>query len=693
MTTKTKILSIALLPIFFVSCTTGTTVTTLTTEPNIASCEESYPQEYGEYIPITNISLPYSTLFSNTTNFISPCNLVDEYPLILGESSTRTHQIILDFDAIYPVENIVIYNQEENGVNPVEKITVEYTISNERYLRTIIDYPLIQGENIIPMNQNAKSIKLILEDQNQTQGISSIHFTLGEGYIVRDEPELSNLFLRQSGWTGADGIFSFDMNHGGDQIGQNHTITSFLFSDTFIGDVNEKGIRFNYDFINNSFGYLNHETNEISFDWDQTQEKPLSVLSPNAYIGKQPRNLLDSDGLTIGYHKQALLTNMDEGIMWLTNEQKPTLVIDLHQSYTLSELVLWNYNGQTDYGVKSFKLFFSDDLVTYEYYDTFHLNQASGELLEPYTLDIILDNIQTRYIKIEVIESYHDTFTGLGKIMLFGLDHQPLYGSITASSSLDTLEENEASARLWLQDGVIIDDKVYVFPILVKDFENFFKVHNVGMIEMNITNNQFDYQNAVYYSTPLMSQTEESGLIYFGAGLLDNREIDGFIYIYGYLDLDGRNLIVARFQKDDIHNFNEWEYYGETGFMKDINQVKPLLKGVSPELSVTYMQEGYLQGKYLLVAMENSTSGKIVSSLSDTPFGPFTEFETIYSTELDESLLGAFSYNAKLHPNLSTYDKLIISYNVNTTNLFALKNVNIYYPRFISLTEITKKEE
>jgi hypothetical protein len=218
-------------------------------------------------------------------------------------------------------------------------------------------------------------------------------------------------------------------------------------------------------------------------------------------------------------------------------------------------------------------------------------------------------------------------------------------------------------------------------------------VHNVSMVEMDIVDSRFDFENAQYYSTPLQIKISDTETIFFGAGIMDNRDIDGYIYIYGYKDGNGRQLVVSRFQEENIKNFNEWKYFDGENWTKDINQIATLKDDVSAELSVTYINRGMFQGKYMLVAMENTTSGNIVYSLSDTPYGPFTDFTLIYNTTENQYLTGAFTYNAKLHPNLSTDDKLIISYNVNTTNLGALKDVNIYYPRFISITEIKKDED
>jgi hypothetical protein len=190
-----------------------------------------------------------------------------------------------------------------------------------------------------------------------------------------------------------------------------------------------------------------------------------------------------------------------------------------------------------------------------------------------------------------------------------------------------------------------------------------------------------------------MAYPKTGGVVYFGAGVMDNTDIDGYIYVYGYLDDGERNLVVARFNPWDVLNFNEWEFLNNQGWLKNMTNLRKLKTGVSAELSVTYIERGTFAGKYMLVSMENTTSGNIVYSLSSSPIGEFSDFKRIYTTTESSYLRGAFTYNAKLHPNLSTDEKLIISYNVNTTILTALVDARIYYPRFISITFVGKGDE
>ena len=110
-----------------------------------------------------------------------------------------------------------------------------------------------------------------------------------------------------------------------------------------------------------------------------------------------------------------------------------------------------------------------------------------------------------------MVSSYDQNVVGLGKLMIFNDEEEFLFGEITASPSVDTLMGNELTSRLWLQDGVVINNKLYIFPILVKDEGEAFKVHNVGLIETPIINERIRFEQANYYSTPLQVKTEDGG--------------------------------------------------------------------------------------------------------------------------------------------------------------------------------------
>lgn len=99
-------------------------------------------------------------------------------------------------------------------------------------------------------------------------------------------PEWSSLFDRSSGWTGADGIYTIPIN-GVDAIGSatSGSRTLFLFSDTFIGDVNAQGQRMaGTTIVNNTMALLHGnqpDPSKIRFYYPIVNGDPAAVLIPD----------------------------------------------------------------------------------------------------------------------------------------------------------------------------------------------------------------------------------------------------------------------------------------------------------------------------------------------------------------------------------------------------------------------------
>lgn len=674
------------------ACTKPETIT-------IPECQWEFTQTMGEQIPVASFEAPQSTVIGNTDNFINICKPLEVNPLFLKDSKIKSHHLIFEFDSIYPIERIEFTNYVGEKANSIEKISIEASINGTSFQGIISDYKLDEEtSNIDLKNRSARKIRISFRSlEKMTFGIQDIKFFLGEGLIVKEDHEWTDAFLRYEHWTGADGIFSFNMN-GNDAIGASAAKTGFIFSDTFTGPVNPfNGLRNSNRMINNSVGYYNGSSNikeGMSFDYRLNEQgQSVSAFLPNSYIGYKANNLLDNDGLSIYQDKMGLLTNEANGIMWLSPVKNENFIkLDFYESQSIANLYLWNYNGNPLYGVKKFSLSYSVDHINWIDAGEYLLDKASGNADEPYTKAVTL-NIDARYLKIKIIETYDFNQVGLGKILLTNSNNQALFASISASGYDDTISGNEISSRLWLQDGVVIGDYLYIFPILVKDESTLFKVTRVGLIKVPIVNELFDFENAIYLDSPLQSRSDDGGIIYYGAGLMNHTAHDGYLYIYGYKDLHGRHLTVARVKAEDIENFNRWTYFDGVGWSHNINDSYPLIDKVSPELSVTYLESGMFSGKYMLVVTENSISGRVSYALSDTPYGPFSDYTLLYEATEYTYLKGAFGYNAKMHPHLSQEGNYLISYNVNTHSLSALQNVNIYRPRFIRVIEVKKQGE
>jgi hypothetical protein len=657
-------------------------------------CESSDATHIQDIIPIQSLTIPSGTSLTNSNNFIQTCLNEDDHPLVLAETTSINHQLVFRFNAIYPIAQIVV-EQKNPMMNQTQRLSVDFSTNGLTYTRVLTNANVIEELNLLQTNGNyAQAVKFTFPAGEAFLGFSDVKFVLAEGFIAEFSKTYSEYFLRTSGWTGADGIFSYDLTHGGDDIGVNHPTSGFVFSDTFVGNVNSTTLRRTSPvaLINNSFGYLNNDValsaEAFSFDYDQDGTTPMSPVIPQAYMGHQARNLLDSDGFIYSQTPEGLLTNQDLGISWLSETTPNALLLDFYAPQPLASMYVWNYNANPDFGVKTMDIYAGQSLSQMVFLETITLPKASGQSFTPFTDQFTFPYGTYRYVRLEITSGYDPSNVGLGKLIFHDTNQQMLFATIQANATISDQPDEVLKPRLWLQDGFVANQKLYNFPLLVKNANGFFSINSVGMVEIPIVVDRFQFEDMVYYNTPLMTRSADNGVLYFGAGVMDHRNQDGYIYVYGYKDLQGRYLIAARLTLEQLFNVNQWEFYGESGWSTNIHLAKPIKNEVSAELSVTRIAEGYYAGKYMLTVMKSTLSGSVAYAIGDTPVGPFGEYQTIYQTLEHTEFKGGFTYNAKLHPNLSTHEKMWVSYNVNSTDFPSLMDANIYYPRFISMQPI-----
>jgi len=100
-------------------------------------------------------------------------------------------------------------------------------------------------------------------------------------------PKWTSLFVRNSGWFGADGIYSIPLN-GNDKPG-NHTKTLLIFSDTMIGDVVNDIPQPGYVLVHNTCAYVDGvpPNDHIQFIYAKDKNgKPKTMFSPNTPLAR-----------------------------------------------------------------------------------------------------------------------------------------------------------------------------------------------------------------------------------------------------------------------------------------------------------------------------------------------------------------------------------------------------------------------
>src|SRR5690606_4536911 len=109
---------------------------------------------------------------------------------------------------------------------------------------------------------------------------------LAQGVTVEPAHDWSALFDRDSGWTGADGIYSIPIS-GDDSFGSApRTNTLWVFGDTFIGEVDSNGRRLpGSRLVNNTLAFLrgpDPDPASMTFLWGREADgDPSAVFVPD----------------------------------------------------------------------------------------------------------------------------------------------------------------------------------------------------------------------------------------------------------------------------------------------------------------------------------------------------------------------------------------------------------------------------
>ncbi len=676
----------------------------------IDTCEIPDPGKAGDFVPIKAVHLEDADMYGHPEDFLNLCKESEQAPLVFGNATRNTYRVVFELDSIYPLGAAEITNYLHDETDwRLKDVSIETSLDGRTYTRLHDGHTLEGGKESLTIGQNARFLRLVFSAERGRGNhggdyfaLSDFRLRLEEGFIISESPYHTDPFFRMSGWTGADGIFSYDLTHGMSHIEKAGDDILFIFSDTFIGEVYEHNkLRHGETIVNNTLAYYDAKkpfADGLTFHWAEDEQGPGSFYTPEAYYGYHPANIMNGDGLDFSHTPTALLSDRGKSHMWKSADTTADrLLFDFYDVYQPKELHLWNFNEDPEFGIKDFSLYYGNDADNLTYHGSYTLERAPGGGPAPRQSisgdDHLALDFSARYVAIEIHDNHEDTPTryGLGKAMFLDEEGRLLHAAVEAANHDESTDALEESSRLWLQDGVVIGDYYYNFPILVKDFEGSFKVHKVGLSRTPIVDGELDVENIVYLDSPLQVRTEDGGEIFFGAGVMNlatHPDIeDPYIYVYGYKDLDGRHLTVARVRPEKIEDFNAWEFFDGEEFRPDIRQSAKGIRGVSAELSVTHIPEGRYAEKYMLVSMQDTISGRIVYATADSPEGPFSDFTLIYRVPEPYQFDNVFTYNAKMHPVLSTADTFVISYNVNGTSSMALKNARVYYPRFLTMQE------
>jgi hypothetical protein len=172
------------------------------------------------------------------------------------------------------------------------------------------------------------------------------------------------------------------------------------------------------------------------------------------------------------------------------------------------------------------------------------------------------------------------------------------------------------------------------------------------------------------------------GTILWGAALLPE---DGFIYVYGVENKPlGARLYLAR--TTDASLLGDWDYFAgdQQPWAEEASAAVPLVTSDDVPLagltSASVVKEA---GGVVLVSQDPNFGTTVRAWHADRPEGPFGPPQAIADVVPPAGVVGAFTYNAHLHPELAADGRQLLSYDVNGGDTMA--DASLYRPRFLAL--------
>lgn len=241
----------------------------------------------------------------------------------------------------------------------------------------------------------------------------------------------------------------------------------------------------------------------------------------------------------------------------------------------------------------------------------------------------------------------------------------------TETRPVDAISPQPPGGYYWMGDGTVEGDvlRVFVYRFVAAPIPFGFQQVATDLATLSLPDLELvSIEHLPFGFIPAAG----AGPVTYGNAIMEH---GAYTYVYGVEDLHvEKYLHLARAAAGSVAG--PWEFWTGSAWSTNPLSSARLLEGLSNEPSV--MQVG---DRYVLVAQ---VGARVMTSVAEAPEGPWPAAHEIAVTP--EATGTTFTYNAKAHPQFSTDDSMLVSYNVNTTNFAALyQDVTIYRPRFVSL--------
>jgi len=239
----------------------------------------------------------------------------------------------------------------------------------------------------------------------------------------------------------------------------------------------------------------------------------------------------------------------------------------------------------------------------------------------------------------------------------------------TPSDPVAFLVPEDPDAWYWPGDGIVSENHLWIF------------FHRFRQVTPGMWGWAWDGTVIATLSLPdlalerVIPAADDHGVTY-GAALL---EMDGWVYIFGTEQRGAmKHLHVARASHDDLDG--PWRYWSGQDWSAEASASRTILAGVSSQFGVIEMEKSIG-----LVTMDerHAFSDRMVAYWADEPTGPWQGPTEIY--QAPEADAAVVAYNPFVHPQFSSRNGHLISYNINHVHdpdtLYG--DAGLYRPRFI----------
>ncbi|MDR0419312.1 MAG: DUF4185 domain-containing protein [Prevotellaceae bacterium] len=167
--------------------------------------------------------------------------------------------------------------------------------------------------------------------------------------------------------------------------------------------------------------------------------------------------------------------------------------------------------------------------------------------------------------------------------------------------------------------------------------------------------------------------------VHYGHAVLDDGK---YIYSYGTkTDVNGFGYVHMARSEMVNNRLTNWTYYNGEEWVTNPSETKAL-EGVKTSVSEQF-NVFKMNNKYILVTQTRGFTNRVFSAISDTPTGPFYNEKQIFKVEEPLAEKKMMTYNTMVHPQFQDKGRVLMCYNVNTTDFFAIyKDATLYKPRF-----------